>query len=352
KKFTSTITMTDVLVGSPGSASGIVESSKGACEKGRKVTVKDATSDVALGTTKTTATGSWTLPITVEHKELSAVVAKKVLRLASGRKQVCLPDTIVPPTVTITQPADGSTTGGTGSIVYVVTDAASVTCTLDAAPTPCTQTGHDFALLASGPHSFEFTATSAWGFARSDDVSWTVDATAAFGLVINEVDYDQPSTDTTEFIEVLNIGAETLSLTGVTVKLVNGATGLIYASFDLGAVAPTLPTGGYIVIANDAVVVPGGVPRISMTDSLFQNGAPDGLAIVDGSNTVLDRFSYEGETISADFGSLVEGTATAQIDEGVGDGSLVRSPDGADTDNAIVDWSSSTIPTPGQSNSV
>jgi hypothetical protein len=73
---------------------------------------------------------------------------------------------------------------------------------------------------------------------------------------------------------------------------------------------------------------------------------------------VLDALSYEGAmtavTITGAPGTynLVEGT---QLPEGVADGnfidgSLIRSPNGRDTNNASQDWRFTKQPTPGAAN--
>ena len=49
----------------------------------------------------------------------------------------------------------------------------------------------------------------------------TVSAEAA--LIINEVDYDQPGSDTAEFIELYNSGPTSIDLNGYTLDLVNGS---------------------------------------------------------------------------------------------------------------------------------
>src|ERR671928_182837 len=45
------------------------------------------------------------------------------------------------------------------------------------------------------------------------------------GLVINEIDYDQPGTDTAEFIELKNNGANGVNLDPYSLVLVNGNGG-------------------------------------------------------------------------------------------------------------------------------
>jgi hypothetical protein len=44
-------------------------------------------------------------------------------------------------------------------------------------------------------------------------------------LVINEVDYDQPSTDMAEYVEIMNVGPDAANLDLVTLELVNGSGG-------------------------------------------------------------------------------------------------------------------------------
>jgi hypothetical protein len=209
--------------------------------------------------------------------------------------------------------------------------------------------------------SFDFTAAAMPGMATiSATLGPTslmamaeVVASAAGSLVINEVDYDQPAGDTTEFIEIYNAGTSAIDLTGIAVVLVNGATTMMeYDRFDLtGMIAP----GGYIVIANAAVVTPAGVPRILLGDSGFQNGAPDGLAIYDTTmDRIVDALSYEGSVSGARIEgaamprTLVEGTATTAVDMGAG--SLSRIPNGRDTNMASADWALTATTTPGAAN--
>ena len=87
----------------------------------------------------------------------------------------------------------------------------------------------------------------------------------------------------------------------------------------------------------------------------LQNGAPDGLALLDGV-TLLDALSYEGEITAATIGgrtyNLVEGTAlpTAVEDSNTVAGSLIRNPDGKDTSDAAADWAFTTTVTRGAAN--
>jgi hypothetical protein len=71
---------------------------------------------------------------------------------------------------------------------------------------------------------------------------------------------------------------------------------------------------------------------------------------------VLDALSYEGEITAANIAgfsetvNLVKGTAFDGADSGTEIRSLVRSPNGADTDDAISDWAVTSNLTPGDAN--
>src|SRR5438034_11733262 len=95
------------------------------------------------------------------------------------------------------------------------------------------------------------------------------------------------------------------------------------------------------------------------TTNQVQNGAPDGIALVDTtSGVLLDALSYEGSITMAQIAgfatpvSLVEGTALASTvaDSNTVDESLCRSANGNDTDNANSDWTLCATKTPGTAN--
>jgi hypothetical protein len=155
-------------------------------------------------------------------------------------------------------------------------------------------------------------------------------------LVLNEVDYDQVGADGDGFVEIANTGTTTAQLSGVTLVFVDGASG---AEYRREALSGTLDPGGYLVVPIDA-----------------QNGAPDGLALVSASGSLPDALSYEGEITQAQIGgasfSLVEGTAlpAAVADSNTVAGSLIRNPDGRDSDDAASDWAFTTTLTRGAAN--
>ena len=184
------------------------------------------------------------------------------------------------------------------------------------------------------------------------------DASSLVGLVNNEVDYDQPSTDDREFIELYNGSASDVCLTNLRLVLVNGNDNQPYSTLDLSMGGDILPPGGYLVVASDNVVVDPGalVIRFDRATNRIQNGdvGPDGVALMDvRENTLLDALSYEGELTSAEIDAalynLVEGTPLVLTDPGDVDASLSRTPNGRDTNNADADWQLLT-PTPGAQN--
>ena len=184
-------------------------------------------------------------------------------------------------------------------------------------------------------------------------------------LVLNEIDYDQSGTDANSFIEVYNGTGVAVSLTDLAVVLVNGYDSTEYAPrFALSDAGASLADGQYLVIGNATVTgaVPGGVLTIDATGDFIQNGDPDGVALIDTSrSTLVDALSYGGSITAANISgfpaavSLVEGTAlnATIIDLGTDDiHSLVRDPNGSDTDDASTDWKLTSTLTPGAANSV
>jgi hypothetical protein len=184
-------------------------------------------------------------------------------------------------------------------------------------------------------------------------------ADAAPRLVINEVDYDEIGTDTTEFVEVLNKGTNTISLLHYALAFINGANNLEYLRVNLNGV---ISGGQYLVVATTNVIGIAAGARVMYFpagENNFQNGAPDGLALINtGALTIADAFCYEGAMPTANINgfsgtrSLVEGTAlSASIaDSNTINGSLARLPDGTDNDNAAADWNFTATPTPGGPN--
>ncbi|MSP61750.1 MAG: hypothetical protein EXR72_15730 [Myxococcales bacterium] len=172
-------------------------------------------------------------------------------------------------------------------------------------------------------------------------------------LVLNEVDYDQPGTDSEEFIEIYNPTGGPVDLTNLAVVLVNGSNSTEYARI---ALVGKLEADAYLVIAAPGVMVDVNATEIPFGNGdALQNGSPDGLALINTmTGEVVDALSYEGSITNAVIKgllgprNLVEGMATPASDTGVG--SLIRHPNGKDTDQAATDWLLTAKPTPGAAN--
>lgn len=104
-------------------------------------------------------------------------------------------------------------------------------------------------------------------------------ANAATPVFINEIHYDNTSTDTGEAIEIA--GPAGTDLSGWSIVLHNGNGGAVYNTV---ALADTIPDqdNGY------------GTVSLSFPTDGIQNGAPDGMALIDDSGTVIQFLSYEG----------------------------------------------------------
>jgi MYXO-CTERM domain-containing protein len=170
-------------------------------------------------------------------------------------------------------------------------------------------------------------------------------AAPVHALVINEIDYDQPSTDTAEFIELFNEGTSSVDLGGWTIRLVSGASGgaLIYGTIALPGLV--LSAGGYFVVCGDAANVANCDLDVTPDTNLIQNGAPDAVALMDPSGLIIDTVSYEGNTAAP----YTEGSGTGLEDIPVDLTGISRFPNGMDTNQNNVDFSFRCI-TPGAAN--
>ena len=95
-------------------------------------------------------------------------------------------------------------------------------------------------------------------------------------------------------------------------------------------------------------------------DGNIQNGAPDAIGIIRTSTgELVDALSYEGSVTSGKVtvgqGSIqlnfVEGDPANAVDGGTSqDYSIIRVPNGSDTNDAASDWRATTTVTPGTAN--
>ncbi len=152
-------------------------------------------------------------------------------------------------------------------------------------------------------------------------------------LVINEIDYDQPSTDTAEFLELKNVSSSPINLNGYTVELVNGTGGgaVLYQTIVLPNV--DLAAGDYFVICASNVIID--LNCDSTAISAIQNGSPDAVGLRQG-GALVDAVSYAGPTSTGV--PYTEGSSAGTDIPAVGPAQgLSRCRDGTDTDQNNVD---------------
>jgi len=112
---------------------------------------------------------------------------------------------------------------------------------------------------------------------------------------INEVHYDDQGADDGEFVEIrVEAGGD---ISGYSVELVNGNGATTYNSLN---------------VADMVMTSDGSYDYYVWSPSSIQNGAPDGIALIDGEGTTLEFLSYEGSMVGA-VGEVYEGLTSTDI---------------------------------------
>jgi hypothetical protein len=156
-------------------------------------------------------------------------------------------------------------------------------------------------------------------------------------VVINELYYDHPGTDTGhEFIELYNPDTVAADITGATIEFHNG-TGTAWTLVWRAPAATTIAPDGLFVVGENLVVP---LPDAVIVYSL-QNG-PDAIRLVASDGTVLDTVGYGG----LDDPAFCETRGAAVVPAGK---SIARALDGVDSDDNAADFVSAS-PTPGRHN--
>ena len=169
----------------------------------------------------------------------------------------------------------------------------------------------------------------------------TVPATNG-ALVINEVDYDQPSQDTGEFVEIFNPEPDHIDLAAFRLEFINGTDSSIYKTVQLNEAGLSIPPDGFLVVGSTSIIEQvTGALTIAIADNSIQNG-PDGIRLVRQDSSPVDSFAYEGELTGA-------GEGVPSVGEVASVSSLSRFPNGIDTDDNSVDFILTT-PSPGSAN--
>lgn len=165
------------------------------------------------------------------------------------------------------------------------------------------------------------------------------DLTGAAGLKVNELLYDPDGADGgAEFIELVNVGTDTINLEGFIVQYATSA----WKDGEVLAKGTTLAPGAFFVIGGP------NVENVDLESSLSPgNGTDgDGVRVNDCAGTVLDTVLYGGEEGD---GLTGDGGATDVVDKAASASSIGRYPDGADAD-LHTDWHAYAAPSPGEAN--
>lgn len=116
----------------------------------------------------------------------------------------------------------------------------------------------------------------------------------AADVFINEIHYDNTGADSGEAIEVA--GPSGTNLTGMSLVMYNGSNGTSYKTVDLTGTIPNQQDS---------------FGTLSFSISGIQNGSPDGVALVDTTDTVVQFLSYEGSLTAV--GGPADGMSSTDI---------------------------------------
>jgi len=116
-------------------------------------------------------------------------------------------------------------------------------------------------------------------------------------VFINEFHYDNTGGDTGEAIEIAGLAGTDLS--GLSLVLYNGSNGTTYNTIALSGVLANQQNGF-------------GTTTFDLPSNGLQNGSPDGIALVDADDNVLQFLSYEGALVATN------GPANGMTSEDVG----------------------------------
>ncbi len=161
---------------------------------------------------------------------------------------------------------------------------------------------------------------------------------AGVPLVIDEIDYDQISTDRHEFVEIRNPNPMAISLAGLALEVRNGANGVLLGTTDLSGAGAELGPGQRLVcgMRNVLATLPPGVLGVAQGPNLPNlDGA---VRIVDTHTdppTVIDALCWEGARVRL---GLCETAPAGEDPNDLADRSLGRCAGAPDTNDNSVDF--------------
>ena len=141
-------------------------------------------------------------------------------------------------------------------------------------------------------------------------------------IVVNEVDYNQTDGMEGDYIELLNTGAEAVSMDGLVLQLVSGVSGDVYATISLAEVG-VLGPGQYLVVGDASVIDGLSASVVTITlPSPIESGV-HGVTLTTDTGLV-DAVAFGSPIIGIEDGEV------APTDSGAG--AVSRCLDGMDTD--------------------
>ena len=154
------------------------------------------------------------------------------------------------------------------------------------------------------------------------------------GVVINELSYDDSSTDDFEFIELYNGSANNVDITGWTLTEEDGSS----ASGNVHVIAGTILAPGQFWVIGMV-----GVPNVNETLSYSLENGPDGVFLSDATGVYQDGVAWEMQNWLNPIPSWLEGDGLGgdiQLHEhgGMFQNSISRGIDGFDTDDNGCDF--------------
>ncbi len=260
----------------------------------------------------------------------------------------------MPTRLTLSPDALRMPTGGSGNLrvlLDIPAPAGGYAVTLSAAPAiigippsvtiPEGQVAGDVT-VDGGDAPGESTLTARYQALSASATVEVTEAAAGNGLVVNEINYDMGGTEDQEFVEIVNAGNAPVALAGWRLELINGRDGSVYGAYELdGGGAAQLAPGGYLLVADQNVMAPGGVPVIRLPSASnnnhnIENGDPDGVRLINGANpdAPVDGVSYGGPLAGTG-----EGASSAPDDPNDDAGtSIGRCPNAAETNDNAADF--------------
>ena len=188
-------------------------------------------------------------------------------------------------------------------------------------------------------------------------------------LVINEIDYDQPGTDSAEYVELFNAGSSPVNLGDYRLVLFNGSSSGTTANLpydSIGLPVQTLNAGQFFVICGSGNNVPNCNLALTPATNAMQNAlsatattpSPDAIFIREiATGSIVDVVSYEGNcnapylegagVPSAQSDTIVFTTISPNSPNNFL--SIGRYPDGTDSNNNATDFNRM-CSTPGAAN--